>query len=86
MLALVNQTFNPATLYNLDIVEVNRFSHNWTLLVLALELHISSSSRDAFNALYMYMNNGQNLGGLATAPYGYLAGTLLITPSGECGS
>lgn len=86
MMARVNQTFDPATVYNLDTVEVNRFSHNWTLLVFALELHISSGSRNAFNALYMYMNNGQYLGGLATAPYGYLAGTLLIAPSGECGS
>lgn len=79
----VHRTFDPATVYNFYTVKVSKFSRNWTLLVFALELSSGAGSPDAFDALNMYWNSGQTLGGLPTAPYGYLADALLITPNGE---
>lgn len=84
MMTRVRQTFDPATIHNFHAVKVSRFSRNWTLLVFALELSIGSGSPDAFDALNMYWNSGETLGGLPTAPYGYLADALLLTPNGEC--
>ena len=83
MITRVHRTFDPATVYNFHTVKVSKFSRNWTLLVFALELSSDAASPDAFDALNMYWNSGQTLGGLPTAPYGYLADALLITPNGE---
>ena len=85
MMVHINQTFNPDAVHNLYTVEDSRFSHSLTILVFGLELNISSGSPDDFNALYMRVINGQSLGDLATAPYTYLAGTVVVTPSGEFG-
>ena len=81
----VNRTFNPDAVHNLYTVEDSRFSHNLTIVVFGLELNISSGSPDEFNALHMRVNNSQSLGDLATEPYGYLAGTVVVTPGGEFG-
>ena len=81
MTAGVNHTFYPA-MYSFHTVNISRVATNRTLVVFALELRLGSASPEAFTALYMYWNNIQYLGGLATTPYRY-ADALLTTPSSE---
>ena len=77
MMAHVNQTFDPATVYSFHTVSIIRYSMKWTMVVFALELSIGSGSPEAFAALYQW-SNGQYLAG------GGPTDALLITPSSEC--
>ena len=83
MMALLDQTFNLTTVYNLYTVNISRFSHSLTVVAIALELNIRSGSSDDFNALHTRVIGGLRLGNLTTTHYAYLSGTILLTPGSE---